>query len=67
MGRLVGAIAPYLVPVLAESFGLLNGMMLALAGSAISLAFTMTLPETAGRRFDVIESKDVADKATASV
>ena len=41
--------------------GLLNGMMLALAGSAISLAFTLVLPETAGRRFEVIESKNVAD------
>lgn len=67
MGRLVGAIAPYLVPVLAQSYGMLNAMMLALAGSAISLLFTLTLPETAGRRFDVIESKDIADKAQAAV
>jgi MFS family permease len=66
MGRLVGAIAPYLVPVLAETMGLLNGMMLALVGSAISLLFTLTLPETAGRRFDVIEGKDVADKVASA-
>ncbi len=66
MGRLVGAIAPYLVPVLAETMGLLNGMMLALVGSAISLLFTLTLPETAGRRFDVIESKDVADNVASA-
>jgi hypothetical protein len=46
--------------------GLLNGMMLALVGSAISLLFTLTLPETAGRRFDVIEGKDVADKVASA-
>jgi hypothetical protein len=40
-------------------------MMLALAGSAISLLFTLTLPETAGRRFDVIEAKDVAEHIKA--
>jgi MFS family permease len=61
MGRVVGSIAPYLVPVLAAQAGLLNGMMLALAGSAISLAFTMTLPETAGRIFKVIEGKERED------
>jgi dipeptide/tripeptide permease len=58
MGRLVGAIAPYLVPILAVQYGLLNAMMLALAGSAISLIFTLTLPETAGRVFKVIEEKE---------
>ena len=66
MGRLVGAIAPYLVPVLAQTMGLLNGMMLALAGSAISLLFTLTLPETAGRRFEVIESKNIAAEAAGA-
>ena len=66
MGRLVGAIAPYLVPVLAQTMGLLNGMMLALAGSAISLLFTLTLPETAGRRFEVIESKNIAEEAASA-
>ncbi|MDF2116216.1 MFS transporter [Roseiarcaceae bacterium H3SJ34-1] len=58
MGRLVGAIAPWAVPILAAQFGLLNAMMLALAGSAISLIFTLTLPETAGRVFEVIEEKE---------
>jgi SHS family lactate transporter-like MFS transporter len=58
MGRVVGSIAPYLVPVIAAQTGLLNAMMLALVGSAVSLAFTMTLPETAGRMFAVIESKE---------
>jgi len=60
MGRLVGAIAPWLVPILAAQFGLLNAMMLALVGSAISLVFTLTLPETAGRIFEVIEAKERA-------
>jgi MFS family permease len=58
MGRVVGSIAPYLVPVIAAQTGLLNAMMLALLGSAVSLAFTLTLPETAGRMFEVIESKE---------
>lgn len=66
LGRLVGAVAPYLVPVLAQTMGLLNGMMLALAGSAISLIFTLTLPETAGRRFEVIESKNVAAESAGA-
>jgi uncharacterized membrane protein YeaQ/YmgE (transglycosylase-associated protein family) len=60
MGRLVGSIAPWLVPILAVQFGLLNAMMLALVGSAISLVFTLTLPETAGRVFEVIEAKERA-------
>jgi MFS family permease len=58
MGRVVGSLAPYLVPVIAAELGLLNGMMLAFAGSAISLVFALTLPETAGRTFEVIESKE---------
>lgn len=61
MGRLVGAIAPWLVPVIAASAGLLNAMMLAFAGSVISLVFAFMLPETAGRAFEVIEGKERAD------
>jgi MFS family permease len=60
-GRVVGSLAPYLVPVIAAQSGLLKGMMLALLGSLVSLAFTMTLPETAGRVFEVIEGKERAD------
>jgi MFS family permease len=58
-GRLVGASAPILVPMVATMFGgnLLNGMMMGLAGSLISLVFAMMLPETAGRLFAVVEAK----------
>jgi MFS family permease len=66
MGRVVGSIAPYLVPVIAASLGLLNAMMLAFAGSAISLIFALTLPETAGRTFEVIESKQRDDRLAQS-
>ena len=55
----MGAISPVLVPMFAASFGgsLLNGMMMGLVGSAVSLAFACALPETAGRLFAVVESK----------
>ncbi len=56
-GRLVGSIAPYLVPLIAAALGSLrDAMMLAVAGSAISLIFAFLLPETAGRRFAVVET-----------
>jgi MFS family permease len=58
-GRLVGSVMPYLVPVLAASLGSLFGaMMFGLVGAALSLLFALFLPETAGRKFAVIESKE---------
>jgi MFS family permease len=58
-GRLVGSVAPYLVPLLAASFGSLReGMMLAIAGALVSLAFALFLPETVGRPFAVVEAKE---------
>jgi MFS family permease len=61
IGRLVGAIAPYVVPVLAVSLGSLrDAMMLGIAGAAISLVLTFFLPETVGRTFAVIEDKERA-------
>ncbi len=56
-GRLVGAAAPYVVPLIAAAVGSLrDAMMLAVVGSVISLVFAFLLPETAGRRFAVVES-----------
>lgn len=56
-GRLVGSAAPYVVPVIAAAVGSLrDAMMLAIVGSVISLLFAFLLPETAGRRFAVVES-----------
>jgi MFS family permease len=58
-GRLVGSIMPYLVPVLAASFGsLFDAMMCGVTGAVLSLGFALFLPETAGRKFAVIESKE---------
>ena len=57
-GRLVGAIAPYLVPLLAVALGnLRDAMMFAVVGSAGSLAAALFLPETAARPFAVVEGK----------
>jgi MFS family permease len=56
-GRLLGSVAPYLVPVIAAAVGSLrDAMMLAIVGSVISFLFTFLLPETAGRRFSVVDS-----------
>ena len=61
LGRLVGSVAPYLVPVLAVSLGSLrDAMMLGVAGAGVSLVFAFFLPETVGRTFAVIESKERA-------
>ncbi|MGD0023592.1 MAG: MFS transporter [Xanthobacteraceae bacterium] len=55
-GRLVGSVAPYLVPVIAAAVGSLrDAMMLAVVGSVISFVFAFMLPETAGRRFAVVD------------
>jgi MFS family permease len=61
IGRLVGSIAPYVVPVLAVSLGSLrDAMMLGIAGAVISLILTFFLPETVGRTFAVVEDKERA-------
>lgn len=58
-GRLVGSMAPYIVPVLAATLGSLrDAMMLGIVGAAISLAFVFFLPETVGRTFAVVEGKE---------
>ena len=58
-GRLIGSLAPYAVPVIAAAFGSLrDAMMLAIVGSIISLLVALLLPETVGRPFAVVESKE---------
>jgi MFS family permease len=66
-GRLVGSVAPYLVPVIAAAVGSLrDAMMLAIIGSVISLLFAFLLPETAGRRFSVVDSVVKAEEKIAT-
>ncbi len=67
-GRLLGAASPYLVPVFVPLMGgsLLAAMMLGLVGSVLGLICTMALPETAGRRFAVIEGRAHDDAALAT-
>jgi MFS family permease len=58
-GRLIGSMAPYVVPTIAEIFGsLLDAMMLAVVGSVVTLLLALVLPETVGRPFAVVESKE---------
>jgi MFS family permease len=58
-GRLIGSMAPYVVPVIAGIFGsLLDAMMLAIVGSIVTLLLALVLPETVGRPFAVVESKE---------
>jgi len=58
-GRLIGSAMPYLVPVIAALLGnLFNAMMFGIIGAVLSLLFALLLPETAGRKFAVIESKE---------
>ncbi len=58
-GRMVGAVMPYLVPLIAASLhDLFTAMMFGVAGAVLSLTFALFLPETAGRRFAVIEGKE---------
>lgn len=58
-GRLIGSMAPYVVPVIAGMFGsLLDAMMLAVVGSIVTLLLALVLPETVGRPFAVVESKE---------
>jgi MFS family permease len=59
-GRLVGAVMPYLVPIIAAQMNgdLFGAMMCGVAGAVLCLVFALCLPETAGRRFAVIEGKE---------
>ena len=58
-GRLIGSLAPYAVPAIAAAFGSLrDAMMLAVVGSVVSLLVALLLPETVGRPFAVVESKE---------
>jgi MFS family permease len=59
VGRLIGSVMPYLVPVLAAEFkDLFTAMMFGAVGAVLSLLFALFLPETAGRKFAVIEGKE---------
>jgi MFS family permease len=59
LGRLVGSMAPYVVPLLAAALGSLrDAMMLGIVGAAVSLLFVFFLPETVGRTFAVVEGKE---------
>jgi MFS family permease len=60
LGRTIGASAPIIVPVLAARFGgaLINGMVFGALGSVICLVVAFFLPETAGRRFAVLEGRE---------
>jgi MFS family permease len=61
LGRLVGSMAPYVVPVLAAALGSLrDAMMLGIVGAALSLLFVFFLPETVGRKFAVVEEMGTA-------
>jgi MFS family permease len=58
-GRLVGSSMPYIVPLLAAQFhDLFTAMMFGIVGAVLSLVFALFLPETAGRKFAVIEGKE---------
>lgn len=60
IGRGIGAIAPFAVPMVASATGgsLLNGMMIGIVGSVTFFVVAMFLPETAGRVFAVVERKE---------
>jgi hypothetical protein len=50
---------PYLVPVIVALLNdLFGAMMFGVIGAALSLLFALLLPETAGRKFAVIEGKE---------
>jgi MFS family permease len=58
-GRLIGSAMPYLVPVIAALLrDLFSAMMFGVIGAVLSLLFALFLPETAGRKFTVIEGKE---------
>lgn len=63
VGRCIGSTAPYAVPALAGVFGsLLDAMMFGLCGAFFSFCVAFLLPETAGRRFAVIEEWEGAHR-----
>jgi len=65
-GRLVGSIAPFVVPLLAAALGSLrDAMMLAVVGSVVSFLLAFALPETVGRKFAVVETVVQADEKVA--
>jgi predicted MFS family arabinose efflux permease len=58
-GRLIGSAMPYQVPMIAAQLhDLFTAMMFGAMGASLSLLFALFLPETAGRKFSVIESKE---------
>ncbi|MGY8632014.1 MFS transporter [Bradyrhizobium sp. 14AA] len=60
-GRLIGSTAPYLIPILAASFGnLRQAITFGMLGVLVSIIAALLLPETVGRQFAVIESKSRA-------
>ena len=66
VGRLIGSIMPYLVPVIAAQLhDLFKAMMFGVIGAVLSFGFALFLPETAGRRFAVIEGKERASAQEA--
>lgn len=65
VGRGVGSVAPLLVPVVVSSLHvhLIVGMMIGAIAAVICLIAALVLPETAGRRFAVIETKQPTSDA----
>jgi hypothetical protein len=59
IGRGIGSLAPYAVPVVAAMSGgnILNGILVGGLAALICLVAALILPETAGRSFAVIEAK----------
>ena len=59
VGRGIGSVAPFVVPVVASNSanGIAGGMMVGLAAAVICAVAALLLPETAGRSFAVIETK----------
>lgn len=58
VGRGIGSLAPFFVPVVAASAGgTAGGMMTGLAAAVVCALAALLLPETAGRSFAVIEAK----------
>ncbi|WP_454651135.1 MFS transporter [Bradyrhizobium liaoningense] len=65
IGRGVGSIAPYAVPAIIPLAGgeLSHAMMIGVPSAAIALVAALCLPETAGRPFSIVESKDHSKNA----
>lgn len=57
--RLIGSTISDLVPMIAAQFHeVFTAMMFGAVGTGLSLLFALLLPETAGRKFSVIDSKE---------